>query len=116
MRGNRLNLIERCAWNRDEIELDGKNCFGGDGEPIFEHEVVDANDRAGERIFDGYEQRVRGIFRDGAKDGVERSARNGGDIGAEELNRGGFAEGAGFTLEGYAHGFWLLRCVRRVCW
>ena len=69
---------------------------------IFEHEVVDADDRAGERIFDGDEESVGGVFRDGAKDGVECGARDGGDFGAEELDGGGFAEGAGLALEGDA--------------
>ena len=95
-------MVERCARDRYEIELDGENCFGGDVELIFEHEVVDADDRAGERIFYGDEECVRGVFSDGAEDGVESCARDGGDFGAEELDGGGFAECAGLALEGYA--------------
>ncbi len=106
MRRDGFDLVERGAGDSDEIELDGENCFGGDGEAIFEHEVVDADDRAGERIFDGDEQRVGGVFRDGAKDGVECGARDGGDFGAEELDGGGFAEGAGLALKGDAQ--WIL--------
>ena len=109
MRRDGFDLVERGAGDSDEIELDGENCFGGDGEAIFEHEVVDADDRAGERIFDGDEERVGGVFRDGAKDGVERGARDGSDFGAEELDGGGFAEGAGFALKGDAEWF----CGRR---
>ena len=97
-------MSSECAGDGDEIELDGQNCFGGDGAGrLSQQEVVDADDRAGERIFDGDEQRVGGVFRDGAEDGVERSARDGGDFGAEELDRGGFAEGAGFALKGDSH-------------
>lgn len=112
MRRDGFDLVERCARDGDEIELDGENCLGGDGElrfPIFEHEVVDADDGAGERIFDGDEKRVGGIFRDGAEDGVERGAWDGGDFGAEELDGGGFAECAGLALEGDAH-------ARGCCW
>ena len=107
MRRDGLDLVERCAGDCDEIQLDGKNCFGGDGELIFKHEVVDADDRAGERIFDWDEERVGGVFRNGAEDGVERGARNRGDFGAEELDGGGFAEGAGFALEGDAQWLYL---------
>ena len=107
MRGDGLDLIERGAGDGDEIELDGENCLGGDGEAIFEHEVVDADDRAGERIFDWDEERVGGVFRNGAEDGVERCARNRDDFGAEELDGGGFAEGAGFALEGDAQWLYL---------
>jgi hypothetical protein len=109
VRRNGCDLVERCTGDRDEVELDGENRLGGDRELIFEHEVVHADDRAGERIFDGDEERIGGIFRDGAENGVECGARDGGDFGAEELDRGGFAEGAGFTLKGDAHGF------RRFC-
>ena len=35
MRRDGLDLVERCAGDRDEIELDGENCFGGDGELYF---------------------------------------------------------------------------------
>ena len=112
MRRDAFDLIERCAWNRDEIELDRENRFGGDGQPIFEHEVVDADDRAGERIFDGDEERVGGVFGDGAKDGVECRARDSSDFGAEELERGGFAECAGLALKGDAERFCRLRRVR----
>jgi hypothetical protein len=105
MRRDGLDLVERCAGDCDEIQLDGKNCFGGDGELIFKHEVVDADDRAGERIFDGDEERVGGVFRDGAKDGVERGARDCGDFGPEKLDGGRFAEGAGLALEGDAERF-----------
>ncbi len=104
MRRDRSNLVERCAGDRDEIELDGEDRLGGDGELIFEHEVVDADDRAGERIFDGDEECIGGVFRDGAEDGVEGCTRDGGDFGAEELDGGGFAECAGLALEGYAQG------------
>ena len=116
MRRDGFDLVERRAGDCDEIELDGKNRFGGDGEPIFEHEVIDADDRAGQRIFDGDEQRVGGVFRDGAEDGIERGARNGGDFGAKELDGGGFAEGAGLALEGYAKRFRGLGRVRWLCW
>lgn len=109
MRRDGLDLVERGAGDGDEVEFDGKDCLGGDREAIFEHEVVDADDRAGERVFDGDEQSVGGIFRDGAEDGVEGGARDGGCFGTEELNGGGFAESAGLALEGDAE--WL--CLRR---
>ena len=106
MRGDGFDSFERCAGDRDEIELDGENCFGGDRQLILKHEVVDADDRTGERIFDGDKQSLGGVFGNGAEHRVERGARHRGDFGAQELNGSGFAEGAGFTLEGYAERFW----------
>ena len=99
-----LDLVERRAGNCDEIQLDGENRLGCDGELIFEHEVVDADDGAGERIFDRDEESVGCVFRNGAENGVEGGARDGGNFGAEELDGGGFAEGAGLALESDAEG------------
>ena len=83
--------------------LDGKNGFRDDNEFAGEKEIVDTDDRASKRIFDGSEQSVGGAFLDGAEGGIKRGAGNGSDGGAEKLESGFFAESAGLALEGDAH-------------
>jgi len=95
--------IERRAGAADQVMLDRENRFGGNGEGAFEEEIVNADDRAGERIFDRSQKSVGETVADGAKGGVERGARDCGDLLAEELDGGFFAEGAGLTLKGDAH-------------
>ena len=103
MRGDGADGIERRAGAADEAVLDGEDGFGGDGERTFEHEIVDADDGAGEGVLDGDEECIGGVVADGAEDGVEGGTRDGGDGFAEELDGGGFAEGAGLALKGYTH-------------
>ncbi len=68
-----------------------ENGFRDHGEIAFDEQVVDADDGAGERVFDGGEKRVGGAFGDGGEGGVERGARDSGDGFAEKLNGGGFS-------------------------
>jgi len=53
MRGDGADAIERRAGAADQVMLDVENGFGGDGEGAFEEQIVDAEDWAGERVFDG---------------------------------------------------------------
>lgn len=82
--------------------LDGEDGLGGDGEGAFEEEIVDTDDRAGERVFDRGEESVRKAFADGAEGGVKGGAWDCDDCFAEELDGGFFAEGAGLALKGNA--------------
>jgi hypothetical protein len=83
--------------------LYGENGFRDDNEFAGEKEIVDADDRACQGIFDGSEESVGGAFFDGAEGGIKRGARNGSDGRAEKLESGFFAESAGLALEGDAH-------------
>jgi hypothetical protein len=53
MGGYRADGIERGAWAADEVMLDREDGFGGYGEGAFQKEIVNADDRACERVFDG---------------------------------------------------------------
>jgi hypothetical protein len=103
MGGYGAEFVERCAGAADEVMFDGEDGFGGDGEGALEEEIVDADDRAGEGVFNGGEKGVGKAVADGAESGVEGGARNRGDAFAEKLDGGFFAEGAGLTLKGNAH-------------
>ena|SRR5580704_260393 len=83
--------------------LDGKNRLRDDNEFAGEKEIVDTDDRASKRIFDGSEQSVGGAFLDRAEGGIKRGAGNGSDGGPEKLKSGFFAESAGLALEGDTH-------------
>lgn len=83
--------------------LNGKDGLGDNGEFAGEKEIVDADDRASERIFDRGEESVGGAFFDGAERGIKRGAGNGSDGGAEKLESGFFTESAGLALKGDAH-------------
>ncbi len=112
MGGYGADVAERGAGAPDEVMLDGEDGFGSDGERAFQKEIVDADDGAGECVFDGGEESVGAAFADGAENGVEGGAGDGGDGFAEELDGGFFAEGAGLALEGDAQS-----CVAwRVVW
>lgn len=100
MAGNGEEVVEGGAGAADEVMLDGKDGFGGDGEGAFEEEVVDAEDGASEGVFYWGEEGVGEAVGDGAEGGVESRAGDGGGGFAEELDGGGFAEGAGLALEG----------------
>src|SRR5438128_6317605 len=84
----------------DELVFDVENGFRDHGEIAFKKQVINADDGASERIFNGSEQRAGSAFRNSGKGGIERGARDSSDGFAEKLNGGGFAEGAGFALEG----------------
>jgi len=101
--GDRAEPSEGGARAADEMVLDGEDGLRGDGEGAFEKEIVDADNRAGESIFDRGEERVGGAFVDGTESGVKRGTRDGGDGFAEKLDGSGFAEGAGFALESDTH-------------
>ena len=58
MRGHGADGIERRAGAADEVMHHGENGLGGDGKGAFEEEIVDADDRAGERVFDGGQESV----------------------------------------------------------
>ena len=103
MTRDRADGIERGAGAADEVMLDGEDGFGSDGERAFEEKIVDADDGAGESVFDRGEESVGQAVADGAEGGVEGGAGDGGDSLAEELDSGFFAEGAGLALESYAH-------------
>src|SRR5580698_3074894 len=103
MRGDRADRIERRAVAADEVMLDRQDGFGGDSQGAFEEEIIDADDWAGESVFDWGQESVREAVADGAEGGVEGGSRDRGDSFAEKLDGGFFAEGAGLALEGHAH-------------
>ena len=103
MGGYGADGIEHGAGAADEVMFDGEDGFGSDGEGAFQEEIVDADDRAGKRVFDRSQESVGEAVADGAESGAERGARDGGDGFAEELDGGFFAEGAGLALKGNAH-------------
>src|SRR5712691_9832070 len=109
MRGDTAKIAEGCAGAADEVMLDGQNRFCDDSEIAFEKKVIDADDRAGQRIFDGSQEGVGGAFLDGAKGGVEGGTWHGDDLFAKKLESGFFAESAAFALEGDAHWFRVCR-------
>lgn len=102
MRGDGTNVRKGGSGTSDEVMLNGKNRLSDDGEITFQEEIVNTHDRSRERVFHGSEQGIGTAFRDGAKGGIEGRAGNRGDPFPEKLNRGRFAEGAGFALEGDA--------------
>src|SRR5262249_7288809 len=79
--------------------LDVKNGLRDNAQAAFEEQVVDANYGAGERVFNGSQQSVRGALGNGTKSGVECCTWNSFDAFAEELNRRRFAECAGLALK-----------------
>src|SRR5438477_1363893 len=103
MRSDGSQVSQPCARAPDYVVLNGKNRFGNNSQFTLEQQVVHANDRASQRIFDGSEQRVGRSFVDGAKRRIERCTWNGGNPIAQQLDCGRFAECAVFALEGYAH-------------
>lgn len=62
MRRNGAKVSERRSGASDELMFDVENRFGDHGEIAFEEQVVDADDGAGERVFDWSEQSVGGTF------------------------------------------------------
>src|SRR5208282_647731 len=103
MRGDGEQVVKRGAGAADDVMLDGENGFRGDGECAFEEKIVDADDWAGESVFDGREDGVGEAFADGAEGGVERGARDSGDFVAQELDGGFFTVSAGLALKGDPH-------------
>jgi hypothetical protein len=103
MTRDRTNRVKRRAGATDQVVFDWKDGFGGDGEGAFEEEIVDADDRASERVFDWGKESVGEPVADGTEGSVEGGARDRGDGLAEELDSGFFAEGTGLALESYAH-------------
>ena len=103
MRGDGADGIERRAGAADEVMLDGEDCFGGDGQSAFQEEIVNADDRSRERVFNRGQESVGEAFRDGAKRGIEGGPRHGRYCFAEELDGRFFAEGAGLALKRDAH-------------
>ena len=99
MRGNRAKIVQRSARAADELMLDVQNGFRDHRQITFEKQIVNADDGAGERVFDGGEKSVRCAFGDSREGRIKRRAGEGGNGFAQELNRGGFAESAGFALE-----------------
>lgn len=83
--------------------LDRENGFRDDDEFAGEKEIVDADDGAGEGIFDWSEKSVGSALFDRAKGGIKRGAGNRSDGRPEELESGFFAESTGLALEGDAH-------------
>src|SRR5713101_602130 len=83
--------------------FDGKDGFSNDGQAALQQQVVNAHDRTGQRVFHGGEKSVGNAFRDGPERGIKRGARHGRNGVAKKLNGSGFAEGAGFALEGNPH-------------
>ena len=65
--------------------------------------IVDADDRAGQRVFDWNEQSISGAVRNGAEHRVECGPWHGGDFFPEKLHGSGFTERAGFTLKRDPH-------------
>src|SRR4029077_8860356 len=103
MRSDRTNIVECRSRAADEVMFDGMDNFRDDAEITFEEEIVNADDRAGERIFHGGKQRVSSAVPDRAEGGIKRRTGYGGNSAAEKLNGRGFAKGAGLTLEGHAY-------------
>jgi hypothetical protein len=107
------NIGERRTRTTDELMLDVKDDFRDHGKAAVEKKVVDANDGAGESVFDRGDKRVNGAFVDRAEGEVERCLRDGGDALAEKLDGGCFAESAGLTLKGNPHSV-MVRCGHRL--
>jgi hypothetical protein len=103
MRGDGADGIERGAGAADEVVFDRQNGFRDDGEGAFEEEIVDADDWAGEGVFDGSQESVGEAVTDGAKSGVKGGTRHGRNFFAEELDGRFFAESAGLALKRDAH-------------
>ena len=103
MRGHGAESLQGGTRATDEMVFDGENGFRDDAEIAFEQEIVNAHDRAGERIFHGNQKSVGGAFGDSAEGGIERCTWNSGDAFAQKLDGGGLAEGAEFALECHAN-------------
>lgn len=99
MRRNGAKIGKRSARAADELMLNVQNGFRDDRQVAFDKQVVNANDGAGERIFDGGEESIGVSFGNCAERRVECRTRNGGDGSTEELNGGAFAERAALALE-----------------
>src|ERR1700716_2868393 len=91
---------------------DGKDGLRDDGEAAPEEKIVDAHDRASQRVLDGREKGVGGVLIDGAESSVKRGARHGGNGAAEKLDGSGSAESARFALKGHAHSL-AIGCAHR---
>ena len=105
VRGYGAKLLEGRARAGHQMVLDGKDSFAANLERALEQKVVDADDGTGKGIFHGQEQSIRGSIGNGAKGGVECGAGDGANLFAQQLNRGGFAEGARLTLKRHSHRF-----------
>lgn len=96
-------IVERRAAAADEVMLDWQDGLRGDSEGAFEKKIVNADDRAGQSVFDRGQESIRETFVDGPKSGVKSGPRHGGDTFAEKLDSSFFAESAGLTLKRNAH-------------
>jgi hypothetical protein len=105
MRGDRPDVVQGGTRRRNEVMFDRKDGFRDDGERTFEQQVVNTHHRASERVFHGNEKGIGRAFGNGPERGIKRGTRDCGNRFAEKLNGGGFAEGAGLALKGYARGF-----------
>src|SRR5689334_21159720 len=47
MRSYGTDVVQRSTWQRDELHLDGQNCFRYDGEPAFQKKIKYADHRPG---------------------------------------------------------------------
>jgi hypothetical protein len=102
MRGDRANIGERRTRDGNELHLDGQNGFRNNRQPALQQQIENTDNGASQGILDGREESVGGAFRGGAKGGLKCGARDGRDGVTQKLNGGGFAEGAGLALKGYA--------------
>src|SRR5579859_7013161 len=98
-------IAEGRPGTADELMLNAQDCFRDHGKTAFQKQVVDADDRTGERVFDWGEKRVGVTIGNCSESRIERSAGNRGNGFAEELNGRSFAERATFTLKSDASGF-----------
>ncbi len=53
MRSHGTKALQGGARAADQMMLDGQDGFRNDAEIAFEQEIVNADDRAGERVFHG---------------------------------------------------------------
>jgi hypothetical protein len=84
--------------------FDMKDGFRNHRQIVFEKQIKNTNDGAGESILHWRQERVGGTLTDGAKHGIKGGPRHRRDFAAQQLDGSSFAEGARFALKSHAHG------------
>src|SRR5579859_3996594 len=97
VRRDGAQIGERRSGTADELMLNVQNCFCDHGKIAFKEQVINADDGASERIFDGREESVGAAIGNCSESRIERSTGNRGDGVAKKLNGRSFAESATFA-------------------
>lgn len=103
MRSDRPQTSERRAATTDQMVLDRQDRLGGNREGALQKQIVNADNRPGEGIFDRSQDRIRETVINGPESRIKCGAWNRSDSVSEKLDGGFFTESAGFALKRDTH-------------